>query len=214
MTLYDDLDVTPDASTKEIERSYRKKAMKHHPDRDNGNSEEFKRASHAYKVLIDPVKRKQYDETGDDEQESRPIHVVLLAFFGKALNEVLSTGRDPSRLDLIKLVRNHISEARQQVQANEKEGLKRIRTLRTVMQRIKTKVEQNLLAASLLSQIKEFEQRAAKHQEQLEELKQCDEMLESYSYEHEKEDPKSATWPPSGYEKFVLESNWNGTKPQ
>jgi molecular chaperone DnaJ len=64
---YDVLGVNKDASEDEIKKSYRKLAMKHHPDRnpDNPKSEEhFKEAKEAYEILTDPNKRAAYDQYG------------------------------------------------------------------------------------------------------------------------------------------------------
>jgi molecular chaperone DnaJ len=61
------LGVNKDASDDEIKKSYRKLAMKHHPDRnpDNPKSEEhFKEAKEAYEILTDPNKRAAYDQYG------------------------------------------------------------------------------------------------------------------------------------------------------
>ena len=64
---YETLDVSRDASADEIKRSYRKLAMKYHPDRNAGDQqaeEKFKQAAEAYEVLRDPDKRRQYDRLG------------------------------------------------------------------------------------------------------------------------------------------------------
>jgi curved DNA-binding protein len=67
---YKVLGVDRGASTDDIKKAYRKLALKHPPDRnpsDKKRSEEkFKEISEAYAVLIDPEKRKQYDEFGTD----------------------------------------------------------------------------------------------------------------------------------------------------
>lgn len=63
--LYAVLGVSEDASEKEIKQAYRKLAQKYHPDRHPGDKEaeeRFKEISHAYDILSDPDKRKQYDE--------------------------------------------------------------------------------------------------------------------------------------------------------
>jgi molecular chaperone DnaJ len=63
--LYKILGVPKEASQEEIRRSYRKLARKHHPDanRDDPKAEErFKEIQHAYEILSDPEKRREYDE--------------------------------------------------------------------------------------------------------------------------------------------------------
>jgi len=64
---YDILGVQKNAGKDEIKKSYRKLAMKHHPDRnpDNAASEaKFKEASEAADVLLDETKKQRYDQFG------------------------------------------------------------------------------------------------------------------------------------------------------
>ena len=64
---YEVLGVNKDASEEEIKKSYRKLAMKYHPDRnpDNPKSEaQFKEAKEAYEMLSDDQKRAAYDQYG------------------------------------------------------------------------------------------------------------------------------------------------------
>ena len=66
---YEVLGVSRDASSEVIKKSYRKLAMKYHPDRNPGDAEAeacFKEAAEAYEVLSDPQKRQIYDAYGHD----------------------------------------------------------------------------------------------------------------------------------------------------
>jgi molecular chaperone DnaJ len=64
---YETLGVAKNASEEEIKKSYRKLAMKYHPDRnpDSKESEDkFKEAKEAYEMLTNPEKREAYDRYG------------------------------------------------------------------------------------------------------------------------------------------------------
>jgi molecular chaperone DnaJ len=66
---YEVLGVPKNASDDEIKKAYRKLAMKHHPDRNQGDSakaaeEKFKEAKEAYEMLSDPQKKAAYDQYG------------------------------------------------------------------------------------------------------------------------------------------------------
>jgi len=64
---YEILGLDKSASPSEIKSSYRKLALKYHPDKnkdDKEAEEKFKEASEAYEVLSDVEKRKKYDQFG------------------------------------------------------------------------------------------------------------------------------------------------------
>ena len=64
---YDILGLSKSASDSEIKSSYRKLAMKYHPDRNPGDKkaeEKFKEISESYEILKDPQKKAAYDQYG------------------------------------------------------------------------------------------------------------------------------------------------------
>ena len=64
---YEVLGLERDASESDIKSAYRKRALKYHPDRNQGDGEaeaKFKEASEAYEVLSDPEKKSAYDRYG------------------------------------------------------------------------------------------------------------------------------------------------------
>jgi len=66
---YETLNVSPTAKLNEIKKSFRKLAMKYHPDKnkDEGAQEKFQELSEAYAILSDPEKRREYDELYMDD---------------------------------------------------------------------------------------------------------------------------------------------------
>lgn len=66
---YEVLGVAKGASAEEIKKAYRKKALKYHPDKNQGDEEaanKFKEISEAYEVLSDDNKRQMYDQFGKE----------------------------------------------------------------------------------------------------------------------------------------------------
>ncbi|ODV91915.1 hypothetical protein CANCADRAFT_11762, partial [Tortispora caseinolytica NRRL Y-17796] len=89
---YDLLEVESTASFEEIRRSYRKLALKLHPDRNFGNVEEataqFSKIQAAYDILSDPDERAWYDSHKDQlegGQATKTSTEDLLRFFNPSL---------------------------------------------------------------------------------------------------------------------------------
>src|SRR5580692_7136807 len=108
---YEVLGVSRTASVEEIKSSYRKSALKWHPDRNPENKEEaevkFRECTEAYSVLSDQQKREVYDTYGHaglsgagggvdfNSTVFRDFHDILGAFFG--FEYLFSTGGGRSR---------------------------------------------------------------------------------------------------------------------
>jgi len=72
---YKILQVHPEAGEEVIKRAYKVLAIRYHPDKhksDRGKwaAEKFKDLSEAYRVLSDPVKRREYDRRDHSEQSA------------------------------------------------------------------------------------------------------------------------------------------------
>src|SRR5262245_29699600 len=71
---YEILEVERSASAEEIKKSYRKLAVKYHPDKNPGDKaaeEKFKELGEAYEALSDQQKRAAYDQYGHSAFDPR-----------------------------------------------------------------------------------------------------------------------------------------------
>lgn len=89
MEYYNILGIKKGATDAEIKKAYKKAALKHHPDRPNGNENEFKKISEAYEVLSDKEKKNMYDKFGKKglQNNRRPFSAnhaesIFKQFFG------------------------------------------------------------------------------------------------------------------------------------
>jgi molecular chaperone DnaJ len=92
---YDILGVPKNASDDEIKKSYRKLAMKFHPDRNQGDASaevKFKEAKEAYEMLSDAEKRAAYDQFGhagvDPNMRGGPGGAGGFGGFGESFGDI------------------------------------------------------------------------------------------------------------------------------
>jgi molecular chaperone DnaJ len=96
---YEILAVARQASTEEIKLSYRRLALKYHPDRNPGDkvaADYFRRISHAYQILSDAEKRQLYDLYGHAGLESLGLEADfedIFSSFGEEFEEFFNFGR-------------------------------------------------------------------------------------------------------------------------
>ena len=106
---YQVLDVAKNASDSDIKKSYRRLAMKYHPDRNKDKpeaEENFKKIKEAYEILSDPKKRSAYDQFGhagvDPSMHGGPSgfgHADSFSdIFGEVFGDIFGGGRRQSRV--------------------------------------------------------------------------------------------------------------------
>ena len=89
---YEVLGVSRDAADDDIRRAYKQAALKHHPDRNQGDvsaEHKFKEATEAYSVLTDKDKRAAYDRFGHAGLDGRGYD-----FQGAGVGDILSHFQD------------------------------------------------------------------------------------------------------------------------
>lgn len=152
MTLYDELELTPDCSFEDIKHQYRTLAKKHHPDL-GGDAEIFKRIKFAYEVLIDPARRKKYDETKTTTEFSslrvEAINALAGIFFALIPNFNCAEG------NLIETMKTEVANAKNKANADLMMCDVYIANLEIVKSKLKLKNpnEENILLAFLEKQL-------------------------------------------------------------
>lgn len=104
---YEVLEVARDVTADQLKKSYRRLAMKYHPDQnpdDESAAEKFKELTEAYQVLSDPNRRAQYDRFGHDAPDmgmgGGATHVDISSmtdFFESIFGSVFGGGPMPRR---------------------------------------------------------------------------------------------------------------------
>ncbi len=102
---YEVLGISRNADGSEVKRSYRRLAMKYHPDRNPGDDEaerKFKECAEAYEVLSDSQKRQIYDQYGHDGlrgrgQAAHDYHNMNVEDIFSMFNDILGGGGFGSR---------------------------------------------------------------------------------------------------------------------
>jgi len=106
---YEVLEVSRECSETDLKAAFRKKAMAHHPDRNDGCTEheaKFKEVNEAYSILSDPQKRAAYDRFGHAgvgqggpggfggaQQGFGDIHDIFNEVFGDAFGDMFGNRR-------------------------------------------------------------------------------------------------------------------------
>jgi len=74
---YEVLDLDRTAGAEAVKKAYRRKALKFHPDRNQGDPDaeaRFKEAAEAYEILSDPARRQRYDQYGHAAVSGSGVH--------------------------------------------------------------------------------------------------------------------------------------------
>ena len=152
MNPYDVLGISKDATPEFIRQKYKELAQIHHPDK-GGDQNKFTEIKAAYELLIDPIRRKDYDTTGNTGIKF-DIRTEVLEQLAMYVIDALYN-MNPEQEDLILIVNNKIVKSKNETLANIALCEKYLKNLNTSKRKIKKKSEQgeNLLLTFIQSQI-------------------------------------------------------------
>lgn len=154
MNPYDELDVPTDATADEIKKAYKRKAMKHHPDRvPDGSDDEFKAIVKSYEILSDPQRRSQYDKTGDSEQTKTPIETRMAELFNTVIDKSQFNG------DIVVQLSKTLASAQVAMNHAHHKAQQKRGALAKQLDRVRTKRSFNVFRALIEEKVKALDQR-------------------------------------------------------
>ena len=122
--LYDILNLNKNATQQDIKKSYRKLAIKYHPDNninDKIAENKYKKISHAYNILSDPINRKKYD-TGDENDFGN----IFQSFNNIFKNQVESFMNNSQNCDIGNIINNLKKKSKEMYKEIPKKKYKKI----------------------------------------------------------------------------------------
>ena len=179
MNPYTELDVPVDASLETIKQRYRTLAQMHHPDK-GGDEELFKCIKLAYEILSDPIRRKQYDITGEttttnakDEAVANIVQILLhvVPSFNVEQDDLIQLAEIETRT-MLDLIHKDIGVTERYIINLEKVSKKL---------RIKTEGE-NILNSFIINQIQQRKQELESLQRRVQICNLMLEILKDYEY--------------------------------
>lgn len=180
--LYDILGVSYTASIEEIKAAYRMKAKRYHPDTAKDvDPSVFIDIAKAYNVLIDPEKRKQYDETGYIDDDVHNTHEVALESLQGIFKAVLKTENFHLTNVLAKMdeiVKNNITIFEEAVKDAEKLPAK----LMVLKPKLNCKRALDIIGITIDKEIENNHQTVARLKYQIAVCVQILEILQDYSF--------------------------------
>ena len=155
-TLYEILGVPKDASHAVIRVAYKKLASQFHPDKnldDPDATAKFQEIQQAYAILVDPVKRKRYDETGAMGEE-RSVQEMAVEMVDAIFVEIAES-KHFTKMNYFPLVREKITFAKTAAEADIRSFTNRIEHLEYL--------KEHAIAGSTLIEALTNRQRIAEH---------------------------------------------------
>jgi len=178
--LYDLLDVNPDASNAEIRKAYKKKSIKHHPDKPNGDEKLFKEMKLAYETLSDPDKREHYDSTGTVKGKKPDSGQMAISKILEYANKWLRQGNIHS--DLVKYIKSEIQNELPSIEINIKNANISRENFEKIKDRISSKKE-NFIKMLFEKNITDINAFLVKADEEKKMLNQALLMMDDFSWE-------------------------------
>lgn len=162
-----------------------------HPDA-GGDAELFGNLKMAYELLIDPVRRKVYDDTGYDPELADTKDLQGLVILEMLVNEMILDEREPGSFDPVASMRRKLTDRIVNARFHILEMERHRARIRNHMDRMGRKPGTDVLGRMLKARCETISEAIGKAESEIKTIEQAYGMLDGYSYELEIAEVKDA----------------------
>jgi len=179
---YDILGVERDADEAQLKAAYRRLAKVAHPD-SGGDSEAFANLQKAYGLLLDPVRRKVYDDTGYDVEFADAAELQALVMIEKLVTDAVLDERAPGSFDPVAVMQDSLSEELRKARFSKSELERHASRVGLHLERLEKQSGRDVLAHMFRARIEAISKAVAETEAKIKATERAADMLSGYVYD-------------------------------
>ncbi|MGX9993573.1 J domain-containing protein (plasmid) [Rhizobium sp. Z1P35] len=179
---YDILGVERDADEAQLKAAYRRLAKVAHPD-SGGDSEAFAHLQKAYGLLLDPVRRKVYDDTGYDVEFADAAELQALMMIEKLVTDAVLDERAPGSFDPVAVMQDSLSEELRKARFSKSELERHASRIGLHLERLEKQSGRDVLAHMFRARIEAISKAVAETEAKIKAAERAADMLSGYVYD-------------------------------
>ncbi|WP_434734481.1 J domain-containing protein (plasmid) [Rhizobium sp. YTUHZ044] len=179
---YDILGVERDADGAKLKAAYRRLAKVAHPD-SGGDTEAFDNLQKAYALLLDPVRRKVYDDTGYDVEFADAAELQALVMIEKLVTDAVLDERAPGSFDPVAVMQESLSEELRKARFSKSELERHASRVGLHLERLEKQSGRDVLAHMFRARIEAISKAVAETEAKIKAAERAADMLSGYVYD-------------------------------
>ncbi|ANL43154.1 DnaJ family heat shock protein (plasmid) [Rhizobium phaseoli] len=179
---YDILGVDRDADEAQLKAAYRRLAKVAHPD-SGGDSQAFDHLQKAYALLLDPVRRKVYDDTGYDVEFADAAELQALVIIEKLVTDAVLDERAPGSFDPVAVMQDSLSEELRKARFSKSELERHASRVGLHLERLEKQSGRDVLAHMFRARIEAIGKAVAETEAKIKATERAADMLSGYVYD-------------------------------
>ncbi|UWU25168.1 J domain-containing protein (plasmid) [Rhizobium sp. CB3060] len=178
---YEILGIGRDASEEQIKTAYRKRAKSAHPD-SGGDTDAFGQLQKAYELLLDPVRRKVFDDTGYDVELTDAVDLQALVAIEKLITDMVLDEREPGTFDPVAHMRASLLEEIRKAHFSKSELERHSDRIRLHLDRLGKRPGKDVVGHMLRARIKAIATAISETEAKIDATERACDMLDGYLY--------------------------------